>query len=99
MNYLDDATHSYASDDPRELSDRLNTKYKCIAEYMAANKLVINAHKTHLQVMGTLAMGPARQEVQLTAGEHVIPPASTEKLILRENKLYFTLVSYCVNKA
>ena len=52
MNYVDDATYSYASDDPRELSDMLNTKYKCIAEYMAANKLVINADKTHLLVIG-----------------------------------------------
>ena len=81
MNYVDDATYSYASDDPRELSDMLNIKYKCIAEYMAANKLVINADKTHLLVMGTPAMGPARQEVQLTAGEHVILPTATEKLL------------------
>ena len=48
---------------------------------MAANKLVINADKTHLLVMGTPAMGPARQEVQLTAGEHVILPTATEKLL------------------
>jgi hypothetical protein len=34
----------------------LSTTYKCIAEYMAANKLVINGDKTHLLVMGTQAM-------------------------------------------
>ena len=31
--------------------------------------------------MGTPAMGRARQEVQLTAGEHVILPTATEKLL------------------
>ena len=38
--------------------------------------------------MGTPAMGPARQEVQLTAGEHVMLPTPTEKLlgcIIHEN--------------
>ena len=63
VNYVDDATYTYASDDPHELSDVLSNKYKCIAEYMTANKLVINADKTHLLVMGTPAMGAARQEV------------------------------------
>ena len=63
VNYVDDATYTYASDDPHELSDVLSNKYKCIAEYMTANKLVINADKTHLLVMGTPAMGATRQEV------------------------------------
>ena len=31
--------------------------------------------------MGTPAMGPTRQEVQLTAGGHVILPTPTEKLL------------------
>jgi hypothetical protein len=48
---------------------------------MAANKLVINADKTHLLVMGTQAMGQTRQEVQLAAGQHVIFPSPTEKLL------------------
>ena len=81
MNYVDDATYTYASDDPHELSDVLSKKYKCIAEYMSANKLVINADKTHLLVMGTPAMGALRQEVQLMAGQHVIFPTPTEKLL------------------
>ena len=45
----------------------LSTTYKCIAEYMAANKLVINGDKTHLLVMGTQAMSGGRQQVQLRA--------------------------------
>ena len=47
---------------------------------MAANNLVINADKTHLLVMGTQAMSGARQ-VQLRAGEHLILPTPTEKLL------------------
>ena len=81
VNYVDDATYSYASDDPVELSEKLSETYKCIADYMVANKLVINADKTHLLVMGTQAMCEARQQVQLRAGEHIITPTSTEKLL------------------
>ena len=62
VNYVDDATYTFASNDPVELSDKLSETYKCIADYMAANKLVINADKTHLLVMGTQAMSGARQQ-------------------------------------
>jgi hypothetical protein len=81
VNYVDDATYTFASNDPEELSNKLSETYKCIADYMAANKLVINADKTHLLVMGTQAMSGARQQVQLSAGEHLIAPTPTEKLL------------------
>ena len=81
VNYVDDATYSVASSNPAELSEKLSETYKCIASYMDANKLVINADKTHLLVMGTPAMSVARQQVQLQAGEHVITPSATEKLL------------------
>ena len=48
---------------------------------MAANKLVINADKEHLVVMGTKATAARRAEVVLQAGEHAISPTSTEKLL------------------
>ena len=48
---------------------------------MAANKLVINADKTHLVVMGTKATAARRDEVELQAGEHTIRPTRTEKLL------------------
>ena len=48
---------------------------------MAANKLVINADKTHLLVMGTKATAARRDEVTLQAGEHLIRPTKTEKLL------------------
>ena len=52
-----------------------------MAQYMAANKLVINAEKTHLIVMGTKATAVRRQEVILQAGVHTITPSRTEKLL------------------
>ena len=48
---------------------------------MAANRLVINAEKTHLIVMGTKATVGRRNEVVLQAGEHSIRPTRTEKLL------------------
>ena len=48
---------------------------------MAANRLVINAEKTHLLVMGTKATSKRRDEVFLQAGQHVITPTKTEKLL------------------
>ena len=48
---------------------------------MNANKLVINADKTHLVVMGTKATAAHRDDVKLEAGPHTITPSTTEKLL------------------
>ena len=48
---MDDGAYSFSHYDPAVLSDVLSAKYK-LAEWMNANKLVINADKTHLMVMG-----------------------------------------------
>ena len=48
---------------------------------MAAIKLVFNADKTHLVVMGTKATAARRDEVTLQAGAHTIRPTRTEKLL------------------
>ena len=48
---------------------------------MESNKLVINADKTHLLVMGTKKMNNSRQEVRLMADGHEILPSETEKLL------------------
>ena len=79
--YVDDCTYSFGSKDPASLSDMLSTQYKKISSYMAANKLVINADKTHLVVMGTKATAANRDEVTLQAGGHTIRPTRTEKLL------------------
>ena len=79
--YVDDCTYSHGDKDPAKLSQTLSNQYKKIAGYMAANKLVINADKTHLIVMGTKATAARRHEVTLQAGEHTIRPSMTEKLL------------------
>ena len=83
VNFVDDATYTYACKDPAELSEKLTSQYENISSYMASNKLVINADKTHLLVMGTgkPAMNRRRQEVHLQAGDHRIEPTPTEKLL------------------
>ena len=40
-------------------------QYKTISHYIAANRLLINAEKTHLIVMGTRATAKRRDEVSL----------------------------------
>ena len=49
------------------MSAQLDGKYKVISEYMASNKLVINADKTHLLVMGNRSMVDKRSQVLLQA--------------------------------
>ena len=61
--------------------DTLTSQYKTISNYMAANRLFINADKTHLIVMGTKETSKRRKEVSLQAGQHVIVPTRTENLI------------------
>ena len=48
---------------------------------MAANKLVINADKTHLLVLRTKAMKEKRSLVSMQAAEHIILPSKQEKLL------------------
>jgi hypothetical protein len=81
VNYVDDATYSFASKDPVVLSNTLTNKYKTISDYMESNKLVINADKTHLVVMGKKKADNVRGQVSLVAGTHTIHPSETEKLL------------------
>ena len=78
---MDDCTFSTGSTDPQVLSDNLTAQYKIIADYMAANHLVIYADKTHLLVMGTKKTAARRHEVALQAGEHTIRHTRNEKLL------------------
>ena len=79
--YVDDSTYVYSSSDPVALSEKLSDQYEKLAEYMANNKLVINADKTHLLVMGTPKFSAARQLVRIKAGNEDIEPTKTEKLL------------------
>ena len=79
--YVDDSTYSLAESDPEALSRGLTAQYKEISKYMAANKLVINADKTHLLVLGIRAMVEKRNLVSIQADEHNIRPSKQEKLL------------------
>ena len=81
VNYVDDGTCTITHKDPEILSTKLSEKYKAIEEYMVSNRLVIDGDKTHLLVMGSRSMDRARQEVSLRAGQHIIYPSKTEKLL------------------
>ena len=79
--YVDDGTYSVGHSDPAILSQKLSHQYGTIADYMAANKLVINGDKTHLVVMGTRHTAAKRADVRLEAGPHIIQPSPSEKLL------------------
>ena len=79
--YVDDATYSIGSPDPVELSNNLTSQYNTISKYMASNKLIINAEKTHLVVMAKQGQGGARDRVVLQAGGHIIKPVRSERLL------------------
>ena len=79
--YVDDGTFCTGESDPEVLSAALTQQYNIISKYMVANKLVINDDKTQLVVMGTKSTAARRDEVVLQAGEHVITPASSAKLL------------------
>ena len=79
--YVDDSTYSFAQSDPDVLSSTLTNQYQVISKYMAANKLVINDDKTHILVLGTMAMDQRRGMVRMQAGNHIIMPSKQEKLL------------------
>ena len=81
VGYVDDGAYSYAHDNPAILSDILSAKYGMLAEWMNANKLVINADKTHLMVMGKRNSEQKRKQVYMMAGEFLVKPSQTEKLL------------------
>ena len=78
---MDDSTYTIVERDPGTLSSKLSDKYKAIEDYMVKNKLVINADKTHLVVMGSKAVTRDRQAVSMRAGEFMIHPTETEKCV------------------
>jgi hypothetical protein len=79
--YVDDATYSVGHSDPAVLSNTLTEQYNKMADYMSANKLVINDDKTHLVVMATKKFNQKRLDVRIQAGPFTIAPSPTEKLL------------------
>ena len=56
-------------------------KYNLLDDWMNNNKLVINPDKTHMMVMGTKRVEPLRQQISMMAGNFLIKPTETEKLL------------------
>ena len=81
VGYVDDGAYSYADSNPAVLSRVLTEKYQVLERWMNDNKLVINADKTHLMVMGGKKFVEHRKQVTMMAGEFCIHPTETEKLL------------------
>jgi hypothetical protein len=81
VGYVDDGAYSFAHTDPAIISQVLTEKYNMLEEWMMNNKLVINPDKTHMMVMGGKRTAPLRQQVTMRAGNFVIKPTETEKLL------------------
>ena len=81
VGYVDDGAYSFAHNNPVVLSTVLSETYAKLAEWMNANKLVINADKTHLLVMGSRKHNSQRKDIQLVAGGHIVQPSESEKLL------------------
>ena len=63
--YADDTTYSCSSKDPEELSRKLSTRYRMVADYMVNNRLKLNDDKTHLMVMTTSQFRRKHPSLQL----------------------------------
>ena len=82
--YADDTTYSCSDSDPTLLSEKLDEKFRIIADFMVSNKLKLNDDKTHLMVMTTSQKRKKRNpndQVQLSTPTEVIAPSSSERLL------------------
>ena len=77
VEYVDDGFFSFSHTDPIVLSRILTQKYNQLEQWMNNNRLVIKPNKTHMMVLGTRK----KQEVNMMAGEHMMKPTDTEKLL------------------
>ena len=78
---MDDSTYQVSASNPDELSQKLSSQYRKLADYMGDTGLVINDEKTHLLVMGTRKDADKRSEVKVETGTVTITPVPTEKLL------------------
>ena len=80
VGYVDDGAYSYSHKEAAVVSEVLTNKYNKLEGWMNANKLVINADKTHLMIMASRG-NTTRKDVTIKAGSYTIQPSETEKLI------------------
>ena len=82
VNFVDDGTAYVADHSPEVKSQKLSNHYSCIEGYMHANKLVINADKSHLIVMpGQGQIAARRMDVQVKAGQDIMEKSVSKKLL------------------
>ena len=81
--YADDTTYSCSSKDPEELSTKLSSKYRVVADYMVNNRLKLNDDKTHLMVMTTSSFRRKNpnMQVEIRTPTEIISTTATEKLL------------------
>ena len=79
--YVDDTTFWKSSVDPQSLSDQLSRNYQLFANFFGDNRLVINAEKTHLLVLGSKRLDSMKEEVELRTGTGIVKPESNGKLL------------------
>ena len=74
--FADDSSYSRSGEDSQTLNEQLKTTYSMIADYMAANKLVLNIEKTHLLVMASATQHRLHGNygVELDTGNEIILP-------------------------
>ena len=77
IGYVDDGAYSYAHSDPATLSEVLTRKYGLLEEWINANRLVINADKTHLLVLWPKKISNKRNLVSIQAGPYQIKPTES----------------------
>ena len=81
VSYMDDSSFSVGCESPEALTERLSQVYKEISSYMSSNMLILNDDKTHLIVFTRKADSDKREDVYIEAGNHIIRPTATEKLL------------------
>ena len=81
--FADDSSYSRSGRDTQTLNQQLKSTYESIAEYMAANKLVLNTDKTHLLVMASESQHRIHGNygVELDTGNEIILPEEHDRLL------------------
>ena len=80
--FADDSTYGVSSKDPKVLEERLNEKYRILANYMGNNRLKLNDEKTHLLIMTTKQKQRLMDiDIQIKTTTEPIEPKSSEKLL------------------
>ena len=77
IHLVDDSIVILSSSNPAIISEKLSSDCRDIADYMAANKFVINADKTHLMAMAPSRLAGHRHQVQIVAGDFTIRPSES----------------------